>query len=90
MKKYFIIALLIFSISSWAQSVQRQGKVFVAQRDTMFVNTGTPTEYEYQERDGKKYTIYLSKNKKAYIVRISRNGRRYKKYLPDVTKEINK
>lgn len=91
MKKLFIIALLALSMSAGAQTIERNGNVFVQKNDTTFVNNGTPTDYEYQDKKGEKYTIYLSKNGKAYIVRTSKKtGRKYKQYLPEVTKEIGK
>ena len=44
-----------------AQNVVRQGRVFVQSKDSI------KTDYEYQDKNGNKYPIYLSSNKKAYI-----------------------
>ena len=83
-----VLALMVGTIN--AQSVKRQGNVFIEQRDTTFVNNGTKTPYTYKAKDGKEYPIYLSKNGKAYIVRVSKkSGKQYKQYLPKVTEQLN-
>ena len=91
MKKLFITIVLAMVVGTInAQSVKLQGKTFVEQKDTTFRNTGTKTEFSYRCKDGKEYPIYLSKNGKAYIVRVSKKtGRQYKQYLPEVTKQLN-
>lgn len=90
MKKLFTVLLLSITMMSGAQTkVQRQGNVFIEQKDTTFRNNGTLTKHTYKAKDGKQYPIYLSKNGKAYIVRVSKNtGRQYKQYLPQVTEQL--
>lgn len=87
-----MVALIFMVGATFAQkSVKREGNVFIEQKDTAFVNNGTKTKYTYKAKDGKEYPIYLSKNGKAYIVRVSKkSGKQYKQYLPEVTKQIGK
>lgn len=88
---FFIVALGLMVGTTYAQSVTRQGNVFIEQKDTLFVNNGTPTNYTYKAKDGKEYPIFLSKNGKAYIIRVSKkSGRFYRQYLPQVTEQLNK
>ena len=84
------MVILAFMVgTSGAQNVQRQGKVFVEQKATR--TTSTKTEYVYKAKDGKEYPIYLSKNSKAFIIRVSKKtGKEYRQYLPQVTEELNK
>lgn len=91
MKKLFIMLVLACMVGTIsAQSVKREGNVFVEQKAT-FKNTGKKTEYTYKDRDGKEYPIYLSKNGKAYIVKVSKKkGTEYPKYLPEVTEQLKK
>lgn len=78
-----MLGMLILSQGLQAQNVVRQGKVFVQSNDS--TNTG----YEYQTRDGKKYTVYLSKNGKAFIVKWSEKKQKwYRQYLPKITQML--
>ena len=76
-----------------AQNVKRQGNTFIEQVDTTQTKTLKgkvyETDYLYVERDGKAYNIFLSSNGNAFINKISKqSGRKYRKYLPEVTKMI--
>ena len=76
-----------------AQNVKRQGNTFIEQVDTTQTKTLKgkvyETDYLYVERNGKAYNIFLSSNGKAFINKVSeRSGRKYRKYLPEVTKMI--
>lgn len=85
------MVILAFMVgTSGAQNVQRQGKVFVEQKATR-TTQAQKTEYVYKAKDGKEYPIYLSKNGKAFIIRVSKKtGKEYRQYLPQVTEELNK
>lgn len=73
-----------------AQDVKRQGNCFVQQKSSK-TSTGTKTKYTFKAKDGKVYPIYLSKNGKAFIIRVSKKtGNEYKQYLPEVTEQISK
>lgn len=74
-----------------AQDVKRQGNCFVQQKSSNKASTGTKTKYTFKAKDGKVYPIYLSKNGKAFIIRVSKKtGNEYKQYLPEVTAQISK
>ena len=95
-----IIALLmvclaiICSTPSSAQNVKRQGNTFIEQADTTQTKTLKgkvyETDYIYIDRQGHAYTIFLSSNGNAFINKVSeKSGRKYRKYLPQVTKMIH-
>lgn len=49
------------------------------------------TKYTYTDSAGIVYPIYLSTDGKAFIIMFSEDsGREYRKYLPLVTKELEK
>ena len=94
MKKLFISVVLALMVGApvFAQSeIKREGTTFVeVQSDKVSLKNCTKTNYTYKTKDGKEYPIYLSKNGKAFIVRVSKKtGREYKQYLPQITEQIN-
>lgn len=81
-----ILGLLTISIGLKAQNVVLQKKVFVQQSST---GDSTKTDYEYQDKDGNKYVIYLSSKGKAYVwMKSKKTGKLYKRYLPKVTEML--
>lgn len=92
MKKLVIIALFLLNVGvTMAQSVEKKGNVFVQVKDTTYINSGVKTEYKYQDSKGVEYPIYLTKNGKAFIIRVSKKtGRPYRYYLPKVTEQLGK
>lgn len=49
------------------------------------------TKYTYIDSTGIVYPIYLSTDRKAFIIKISKEtGERYRKYLHKVTEELHK
>ena len=90
----FIVLLLGFlalSMGIKAQNVVRKGNMFIAQEDTTYHGPDAmPTTYTYKDSTG-VYPVYISKNGKAFIKKVSKKtGRVYPKYLPKVTEQINK
>lgn len=86
-----IIAFCVFFYvpTTRAQNVQRVGNCFVQQSNAKPDAKDVKTKYTYKAADGKIYPIYLSKNNKAYIIRVSKKtGREYRQYLPNVTEQI--
>lgn len=92
-----LVAIIIFALvyfmfficaTAQAQSVQRQGNTFIA------VDTTTTVKYHetdllYVDKDKKVYNIYMSQNGSAFIFKISKKtGKKYRKYLPEVTKQL--
>lgn len=101
-----ILTAFVLSICIWglffgcvsklsAQNVKRQGNTFIEQADTAQTKTLKgkvyETDYLYVDRNGKAYNIYLSSNGNAFINKVSeKSGRKYRKYLPQVTKMLQK
>lgn len=86
---FVVMSLTLAFTTVAAQNVVRNGNCFVQSSSANKSTSDTKTKYTYKAADGKVYPIYLSKNKKAYIVRTSKKtGNEYKQYLPEVTKQI--
>lgn len=51
-------------------------------------NDYVTTKYTFRTKEGKVYPIYLSNDGRAFIFMDSIGHAPYRKYLPDVTKEI--
>lgn len=82
-----ILGFIAISNGMKAQNVVLEGKTFVQQTS---VGDSIKTDYYYQDRDGVKYTIYLSSRGKAFCwVKSKKTGKMYKKYLPKVTEALN-
>lgn len=88
MKKYFVIAaMLLCGICANAQSVNREGNNFI-QVQTVKQSSDKETVYTYTIKDN-TYPIYITKNGRCYIIRVSKNGNEYKQYLPEeVSRQI--
>lgn len=98
MKKLFIAAVLFIAALSGvnaqdnhkSNNVTREGKTFVAQ-GAKTKGENVKTEYSYTDTDGKTYEIWLSKNGRAFILRISKIGKEYRKYLgEEISRQICK
>ncbi len=89
MKKILILTSIVLMLglcvsNTFAQNVVLKGKTFVQSSPKQ---DSIKTDYEYQDRDGVKHTIYLSAKGKAYYWAVSKKtGRRYKRYMPGITK----
>ena len=106
MKKLFVIAAIFATALSgvYAQdnnksnnNVTREGKSFITQSSAKKSNgENVKTEYSYTDTDGKTYEIWLSKNGRVYIKRVSaKTGKEYNKYLGEeisrqICKEVGK
>lgn len=89
MKKILILTTIVLMLglcvsNTFAQNVVLKGKTFVQESTKQ---DSVKTDYEYQDRDGVKHTIYLSPKGKAYYWATSKKtGKRYKRYMPGITK----
>lgn len=84
-----ILWFLFLSLRSQAQHVVQQGNNFVEQSDSTTSGGATKTAYTYTDKHGNVDTIYLSKNGSAFIWKVSKkSGKRYRKYLPEITKRF--
>lgn len=101
MKKLFIAAALFIAAFSGvnaqdnnkSNNVMREGKSFIAQSSAKGSNgENVKTEYSYTDTDGRTYEIWLSKNGRAYIKRVSaKTNKEYKKYLgEEISRQICK
>jgi hypothetical protein len=82
-----IVLMLGLCVSNtFAQNVVLKGKTFIQESPKQ---DSIKIDYEYQDRDGVKHTIYLSSRGKAYYWATSKKtGRRYKRYLPKITEML--
>ena len=80
----YIIALLValvLSVSSYADVV-RDGNTFKVENTTS-VNKDTKTKYTWEDKEGNKYPIYITKKCACYVIKISKKtDKEYKYYLP--------
>ena len=88
----YIIALLVtlvLSVSSYADVV-RNGDTFKV--ETTSVNKDTKTKYTWEDKEGNKYPIYITKKGACYVLRVSKKtSKEYKYYLPkDIQETIKK
>lgn len=89
----YIIALLValsMSVAGYADVV-RDGDTFKVERTTS-VNQDTKTKYTWEDKEGNKYPIYITKKGACYVLRVSKKtGKEYKYYLPkDIQETIKK
>lgn len=83
MKRKIITALfMLAALGASAQGYTRSGKTFIAiSNEKSRTTISTPTTYTYKDTDGKTYPIYVGKTGSCYILRVSKNGNEYRKYL---------
>ena len=94
MKKLFIAAIMLFSLSLGvqAQSVVNSGNTFtqVSNKGRKSGGKETKTQYTFKDSKGNVYPVYLSASGKAFVKRISKKtGKEYKQYVPEIGKQIN-
>lgn len=78
------------SVASYADVV-RDGDNFKVEKTTS-VNQDTKTKYTWEDKEGNKYPIFITKKGACYVLRISKKtGKEYKYYLPkDIQETIKK
>ena len=85
-----VLGLVCISLGMKAQNVVRKGNTFIEQRSDS-ARGDTKTDMLYTDRKGQTDTIYLSSKGKAFIWKVSKKTeKRYRKYLPKVTEQLNK
>lgn len=89
----YIIALLVIltlSMTSYADVV-RDGDTFKVEKTTS-VNQDTKTKYTWEDKQGNKYPIFITKKGACYVLRTSKKtGKEYRYYLPkDIQETIKK
>lgn len=86
----YVIAMTLCSIvvlTADAQNVTRNGNTFTL----VGHENGQDTKTEYLFKHGVETdTVYLSSTGKAFVWKTSKkSGKRYKKYVPEIGKQIN-
>lgn len=80
-KLIFCLILAAISLTSTAE-VKRNGDTFKVEQ-TSIASQGEKTKYTWEDKEGNKYPIYITKKGACYILRISKKtGKEYKYYLP--------
>ena len=84
-----ILGFIVLATRTQAQIVQ-QGKHFIEQKsDSTSRGGATITGYIYTDKKGVDYPIYLSSKGNAFIIKVSqKTGKKYRKYLPEVTAKL--
>lgn len=86
-----IIGLILsfYCSKAKAQNVVRKGDTFVQVSSKKHKGDSILTKHTYVDSNGKKYPIYLSSTGKAFVWKTSsKTGKKYKMYLPQITKQI--
>ena len=85
----FTIAATLFFLfysgcSAAHAEVKREGNNFVRVSTRSAAAQPVATSYTWTDSKGNTYPIYLSKNGRAYVMRVSgKTGKEYKYYLPE-------
>ena len=93
MKKFILCLLLAFFCITINAEVKREGDTFKVEQTTKA--SDTKTKYTWEDKDGNKYPIFITKKSACYIKRVSKKtGKEYKYYLPKniqetIKKELN-
>lgn len=90
MKKLILCILLALFCINVNAEVKREGDTFKTEQSAK--STGTQTKYTWEDKQGNKYPIFITKRGACYIVRTSKKtGKEYKYYLPkDIQETIKK
>ena len=83
MKKLIICILLsILAVIEVNAEVKREGDTFKVEQTTPTAND-TQTKYTWEDKQGNKYPIFITKRGACYVKRVSKKtGKEYKYYLP--------
>lgn len=85
-----LLAALLISVAGYADVV-REGDTFKVE-NTASVNKDQQTKYTWEDKQGNKYPVFITKRGACYIIRTSKKtGKEYKQYLPkDIQEQIKK
>lgn len=90
--KYIITLLIVLSMSVIGYAdIVRNGDTFKVEKTTS-VNQNTKTKYTWEDKEGNKYPIFITKKGACYVLRVSKKtDKEYKYYLPkDIQETIRK
>lgn len=90
MKKFIICLLLSVLYLIGNAEVTRQGDTFKVEQTTKA--SDTKTKYTWEDKEGNKYPIFVTKKGACYVIRTSKKtSKEYKYYLPkDIQETIKK
>ena len=85
-----ILALLLGSFTGYTE-VTREGNTFKVEK-TATTSSDTQTKYTWQDKEGNKYPIYITKRGACYVLRVSKKtSKEYRYYLPkEIQEQIKK
>ena len=88
--KYIITLLIVLTMSVIGYAdIVRNGDTFKV--ETTSANKDTKTKYTWEDKEGNKYPIYITKKGACYVLRVSKKtGKEYKYYLPKDIQETIK
>lgn len=95
----WIVLILWFAFFSYtgalaqtkSSNIERHGNEFIQKSNRVDSSTVIKTNYVYVDSKGQRDTIYISPTGKAFVYRISKKtGNVYKRYLPEITKQLKK
>ena len=89
MKKFILCILLALFCITVNAEVKREGDTFKVEQSSR-TSQDEKTKYTWEDKEGNKYPIYITKRGACYIIRVSKKtGKQYKYYLPkDIQAQI--
>ena len=97
---WLVVMLWFITLSINAQSttttqqqptIERKGNTFIQKSNGRGSGQVTKTNYIYEDSKSQRDTIYISSTGKAFVFKVSKKtGNVYKKYLPEVTAQLQK
>lgn len=90
MKKLILCILLaLFCVTANAE-VKREGDTFKVEQSAKA--SDTQTKYTWEDKEGNKYPIYITKRGACYVLRVSKKtSKKYRYYLPkEIQEQIKK
>lgn len=88
MKKFILCLLLALFCITVNAEVKREGDTFKVEQSTKA--SDTKTKYTWEDKQGNKYPIFITKRGACYVLKISKKtNKEYKYYLPkDIQAQI--
>lgn len=85
MKKLLLFFAILLSYTTVNAEIIRENNTFKSERKTE--NTNTKTQYTWEDKDGNKYPILISKRGACFVIKTSKKGNEYRYYLPKEIQE---
>lgn len=85
MKKLLLFFTIFLFCTTLNAEIVRENNTFRIERKAE--NTDTKTQYTWEDKDGNKYPIFISKKGACFVIRTSKKGNEYKYYLPKEVQE---